>query len=222
MRKKKNKAIIIFAKHPENGKVKTRLAKTLGNDFAVEFYKVCSEYIFEMIEKLKGEIEIYLFYSGNNFNLLKNWINKDFNFFKQEGSHLGEKMFNAFQQSFNEGSDKVLIIGTDIPDIDEKIIQEAFEELEGNDVVVGPCPDGGYYLLGLKRPYDFLFENIEWSSETVLSKTIYKAEAANLKIKLLDELIDIDTQEDLKNWLEKSNEENISLKSQIGDLLKDD
>jgi rSAM/selenodomain-associated transferase 1 len=116
--------------------------------------------------------------------------------FVQEGHDLGERMASAFACSFELGMDKVVLIGTDCPSLQSEHLNQAFEALTHSDLVLGPATDGGYYLIGMKRRADYLFEGITWSTAEVLSQTLAVATAHGLHFTLLDELSDIDTQED--------------------------
>ena len=200
---KLNNAIIVFAKLPVDGKVKTRLAEKMGDKFAVSFYKFCAEHTFDEVLKLKQPAsDLFLFYSEESeLEQIKKWASEKFSYYSQKGNDLGEKMYNAFRLIFNSGYKNVVLIGTDIPDINYKIIEKAFSYLETADCVLGPASDGGYYLLGLKSNTIDLFSGIEWSGDSVLKKTIKKLKHLGISYFLLDKLIDIDTQEDLKLWL---------------------
>ena len=208
--------IIIFCKYPIEGNVKTRIAKTIGNEVSVNLYKLLSEYIFQELLKTENVFQ-YLFYDNNaDRDKIKKWAGAEFTYELQEGNDLGEKMYNAFNKVIDRGSTKTIIVGTDIPDISSDIIQKAFQALNNSDVVIGPAMDGGYYLLGMKRLYKSFFTGIEWSNHTVLKKTLEKINSLNLSYSMLPELIDIDTEEDLKNWLSQdSDNANNLLKNKI-------
>jgi len=205
-------AVIVFAKYPDERKVKTRLAKTTGDKFATEFYKLCAQHTFRELNNLPEEtIKIYLFFvEGIDNEKIKSWVDYNFLFRPQSGKNLGEKMYNAFTEIFENGFERVVIIGTDLPDISSGIIMEAFTALENNDAVIGPSTDGGYYLLGIKSPKEELFSKIDWSTESVYQQTLDKLLNANMEVKTLTELVDIDTEEDLIDWLsnKKENKEN--------------
>lgn len=221
MTNNENSVIIIFAKLPVPGKVKTRMAADLGNDFAVTFYKNCAEHIFSEVSQLKKYgIDCYLFYGiDDDVSKIKKWVNKKFIYNPQVEGDLGNKMSSAFQNVFAHGKNKVIIIGTDIPDISKEIILNAFEALEKNDMVISPAHDGGYYLLGMKKYMPELFHDIEWSTEEVFKKTINKAEQLSLKITNADKLIDIDDKYDLIEWLNDSGNGNTKLKLIIKNSL---
>jgi len=196
-------AVIIFAKYPADGKVKTRLSETLGVEFAVRFYKAMAEHIFQVCHKLpKDKYDIYLFYdSSDRSESVKRWVPSDFSVHLQEGSDLGEKMKAAFNRIFEKGYKKVTIIGTDCPELNTKILLKSFEEISDNNIIIGPSADGGYYLMGMNEFHPFLFEDIEWSSTKVLTDTINKVKENDLHLTMLPGMIDIDTEKDLRQWL---------------------
>ncbi len=198
-------AIIVFAIFPIEGKVKTRLAKNMGNKFAVSFYKVCAEHTFkELVKVNETGSELFLFCPEENvIAQVKRWAGNKFNYYSQQGSNLGLKMYNAFDTVFKKGYKKVIIIGTDAPDISMNIMQSAISVLDNYSVVIGPSNDGGYYLLGFKSKLIDLFSGIEWSTDSVFDNTIKKLNNSKINYFILDELIDIDTLEDLQNWLKR-------------------
>lgn len=215
-------AVIIFAKLPAAGKVKTRLAAETGSDTAVAFYKHCASHIFDEVEKLKTYgIECYLFYgSGDDAAVMKKWINKNFVFTPQSEGDLGDKMSSAFQNVFAHGKKKILIIGTDIPDITKEIFLNAFTALDKDDIVISPSYDGGYNFLGMKDFYPSLFENIKWSTPEVYPATLNKINELGLRVKAAESFADIDNKKDLTEWLADSNTGNVRLKKIIGEIVK--
>lgn len=203
---KKKNAIIIFAKYPKNGNVKTRLAKTLGENVATKFYISCASHVFKESLKLKRTAVPFLFFPDQEqSDELKNWAGGKFIYKIQNGADLGQRMSNAFAEVFKNSFEKVLIIGTDIPDLSSALINKALSELNKNDIVIGPSTDGGYYLLGMKIFHPDIFNNIQWSSEEVFNKTLNIINQHDLKFSLLPTLMDIDTEEDLKIWHSKMN-----------------
>lgn len=185
--------ILIFTRNPELGKVKTRLAASIGNEKTLEIYK----FLLQHTEKIVSKIEVSrrVLYSEE---IIKNdiWDNNLYQKSLQSGIDLGEKMKNAFADGFENKYKKVVVIGTDLHDLEISDIEIAFHELENNDVVIGPAEDGGYYLLGLKFIPKNIFENKEWSTETVLKDTLN--DLKNFKVHLLDIKNDIDTVDDIK------------------------
>lgn len=199
--KNRTDSIIIFVRYPRKGQVKTRLAKTTSSEFALNFYKLCAENLIRNIKKVPS-VNRCIFYSNKNEKKeVINWLGSKLLFAPQEGDDLGSRMKNAFEKVFSAGSQKVIIVGTDIPDLSKEIIMKAFEMLDSYDVVIGPAKDGGYYLLGMKKMNAELFEKIEYSTSSVLSETMTKIKELNLYHHLLPELNDIDTEKDLINWL---------------------
>ncbi len=185
----------------------------MGKKFASEFYKICAEHIFAEVLNIKSKkAALYLFYhERSDKEKIKAWTNSEFHLRVQKGNNIGEKMCNAFKKVFSElipsgeeGQQKAVLIGTDLPDISSKIITDAISALEDSDIVIGPSTDGGYYLIGMKKLYGELFTNIEWSTSTVFEKTLKKIKNLDLNFGVLPELTDIDTEEDLKTWLNKT------------------
>lgn len=209
----KTNSLIIFLRYPQNGKVKTRLAKSTSSEFALNFYKSCVENIIRQVKNIP-KINRFAFYSDTEEkdNII-NWLGSKLFFSPQEGNDLGGKMKNAFEKVFSTGAEKVIIIGTDVPDLSKEVIQNAFKSLDNSDVVIGPSRDGGYYLLGMKRMNPNLFEGIEYSNNSVYQCTVEKFSKLNLSYYVLPELQDIDTEKDLILWL-KSNSIN-SIKETI-------
>lgn len=203
-------AVIVFARYPRQGKVKTRLGRTLGSEFAAGFYKLMAEHSFNTCMSLSLESHgLHLFYdNSDDLELVKNWVDSRFTLHFQEGTNLGDKMKHAFRTIFNDHYEKVIIMGTDCPEINVNILLKTFEELSNHNIAAGPSTDGGYYLLGMNNFYPFLFDGIEWSSNTVYSETIKKITENKLSMFVLPELIDIDTEADLKKWLSKSPRDN--------------
>lgn len=192
-------AIIVFQKNPVLGKVKTRIAQQLGNEKALEIYRVLVQKTHEQLAKLT-DWDVYIYYS--DFLEAVDWKPKEgkISYRLQKGEDLGKKMRVAFEEVFQEGYQKVLIIGTDCPEITAKILNEAAAELEHHDVVFGPAMDGGYYLLGMKKIHDGLFQNIPWSTDSVLEISIQYLKQNQISFRTIRALSDIDTAEDWEKY----------------------
>ena len=199
---KKDKAIIVFSRLPVEGEVKTRLSKEIGNRYATEFYRICAEHLFSEVSKLKkDDIDLFLFYSDvNKTDNVKKWVGNEFYFCSQISGNLGKKMQHAFRYVFDKDYSKVIIVGTDIPDINSGLLINAFNNLDKYDFVIGPSDDGGFYLLGMKSLQGDLFIETEWGSETVFSDTLKSLKSKNASIKTLRKMIDVDTKKDLMRW----------------------
>lgn len=188
-------ALIIFVKNPEAGKVKTRLAFTLGNEKALEIYIKLIKHTRTIVTSVEADIFVlYIATPGNNDLWQENIFHKKI----QHGKSLGDKMLNAFNEMFDSGYENVSIIGSDCIELTAAIINQGFRELESSDLVIGPASDGGYYFLGMKRIHAVLFDNIEWSTGKVLGQTIAVCDNKQLTYTLLPELNDIDVEAD---WL---------------------
>lgn len=187
------KALIIFTRNPELGKVKTRLAKSVGDESALEIYKFLLKHTVEITENLN--VDKFVFYS-ENIHRDDIWDVDIFRKKIQSGNDLGEKMHNAFSEIFGLGYEKAVIIGSDMFDLNQKDLETAFDALQTNQLVIGPATDGGYYLLGMKELNKEIFQNKNWGTNTVLEETL-----AHLKEKnyvLLEERNDVDYFEDIK------------------------
>lgn len=186
--------LIIFIKNPVLGTVKTRLAASIGDQAALEVYRDLMQKC--RLESLATNTQRYLFYSKQ---IIKDddWSDSDFKKRLQVEGDLGTKISEAFKLVFSKEG-KTIIIGSDCFDLSAKRIEEAFEKLDNADVVLGPANDGGYYLLGTKKFFPRIFEQINWSTETVFIETIRRVNELNLTVSILEELIDLDTYDDLK------------------------
>jgi rSAM/selenodomain-associated transferase 1 len=192
---KQENILIVFTKNLIYGKVKTRLAATIGNDKAYQVYKDLITHTHFVAEQLPCDKIVY--YSEHieaediwGHNYLKT---------KQRGTDLGERMMNAFYDIFQHGYFKAVIIGTDCATLNADLIINAFEQLNNQDVVIGPSLDGGYYLLGMKILHQTLFENIAWSTGTVFDTTLAACNYSGLSYYLLPALNDVDEEKDLED-----------------------
>jgi len=191
----KKEVVLVFQKNEVFGRVKTRLASGMGDLRALEIYRYLVQSTYSVLEDVSAPVWTY--YS----DFIPETINPPIAIsFVQEGHDLGERMANAFARSFESGMEKVVLIGTDCPTLQSQHLNQAFEALTHSDLVLGPATDGGYYLIGMKRKADYLFEGISWSTAEVLSQTLAVASANGLDFTLLDELSDIDTQEDWERY----------------------
>jgi len=193
---KAERALIIFIRNPELGKVKTRLANGVGQQRALEIYKALLAHTREVA--LQVESLRLLFYS-QNIQESDEWPSESFTKLQQEGNGLGERMENAFRSALSR-AEKAVIVGSDIAQIQPKILEDAFRALEESDYVIGPALDGGYYLLGMKQESPALFRGMEWSTPAVFEHTVKRIEAAGYNYALADTLSDIDYAEDWQEY----------------------
>lgn len=196
--------LIIFTRYPEAGKTKTRMIPFLGKNGAAILQQQMMEFTLKQVKKLQENIflSIAIFYSGGTEQLMRYWLGNEIIYQQQSSGDLGQRMKSAFEQSFDIGSNKVVIIGTDCPELNSTVLFQAFELLNYCDLVLGPALDGGYYLIGLSRLIPELFQGINWGTSEVFKQTIEVARQLNLKVGYLLPLNDIDRPEDLPIWEE--------------------
>ena len=159
-----------------------------------------TEYILKELQKLQGTVEIEICYTGATTTEMISWLGDNYQYSEQGAGDLGDRMLQAFSDSFNTDYSSTIVIGADCPSITSKVLNDAFIALESNDVVIGPATDGGYYLIGLHIANSEIFKEIKWSTDTVLSDTKNNICQQNLKLHLLGELSDIDEPIDLSIW----------------------
>ena len=195
---KLKKALIVFAKRPVPGRVKTRLSPPLSPGEAAELYRCMLEDVLAKTAHLP-HIRKYLFYEGGaDTGRYFAGTGTGMTCLPQQGNDLGERMAHAFRHVFAEGCGAVVIIGTDSPDLPVSFIDMAYELLKEGEAVLGPSEDGGYYLLGMREMHAGLFHDIPWSSANVLQESLRKAEQEGITVSLLPPWHDVDTAEDLR------------------------
>ena len=190
-------ALMIFARHPEAGKVKTRLAATIGNDAALSIYTQLVKHTVSITKDLP--VDKFVFYADE---VVPEDLWLAAHYFKdiQKGNDLGERMKHGFDSIFRKGYNMAVVIGTDCPGLSAPALMDAFGSLNTHDVVIGPAVDGGYYILGMKQPWPPLFKDIRWSTSSVFDETLKRCSALHLKYTLLPVLQDIDEEKDLKQF----------------------
>lgn len=194
-----DRCLLFFIKNPEKGKVKTRLASAVGPKMAAELYK---RFLLEMLFTLnEGTFLFYLCYAPeNSLEDFKRWLGGHYLYMPQTGENLGERMKNAFLEAFSMNFKRVVLIGSDIPDLPLDFIEEAFTSLQKQDGVIGPSLDGGYYLIGFKNTSfsPRIFDGIRWGTDGVFEETKKAFNRETLTVHTLKPLRDIDTVEDLR------------------------
>lgn len=198
--------LLIAAKNPLPENVKTRLTPDLSHKQASDLYACFLQDLVERVLSLT-EFETYISFSENSISDLED-LKKllpypNLKFQVQEGKDLGEKLKNSFCHFFNLGYKRIVVIGSDHPDLPLNILEKAFEKLQKSNAVIGPANDGGYYLIGLSKPKTEIFENIDWSTAVVFSQTIEKFAELKLSHDILDVWSDVDDFEDLIKFWEK-------------------
>ena len=186
--------LIIFTRNPEPGKVKTRLAKDVGDITAFKIYNFLLEHTVSVTRNLAVSKEVY--YSGaipqNDI-----WEKEIFTKKLQQGEGLGKRMKDAFEEGFKNGYKNIIIIGSDLYDLQREDLEKAFQLLQDKDAVIGPATDGGYYLLGMNQLFPAVFEDKEWGTSSVLEDTLKDLKGKN--IALLEARNDVDYYSDIKD-----------------------
>ncbi len=198
----KKNLLIIFTKNPVAGKVKTRLARDIGNENALKVYKFLLEHSHSITSPLNITKQVHYSEEIPDDDL---WDQGDFTKKLQYGKDLGIRMENAFREGFEEGFEKIIIIGSDLFELRTSDIADAFTALEDNDYVIGPCEDGGYYLLGMNKLNTEVFRNKSWSTSSVLTDTLNDIKYSRVKHlpiqNDIDVLGDIEGHPAFKNFL---------------------
>ncbi|MEE9487540.1 MAG: TIGR04282 family arsenosugar biosynthesis glycosyltransferase [Candidatus Brocadiales bacterium] len=197
--------LIIFVKYPEPGKVKTRLARAIGEGGASRLYRLMAE---DTVGRLgargsgrhrnNGEYETIVFYDPpEKFQEIKDWLGGGLRYIEQSGKNLGERLAGAFDVVFCAGARRVAVVGTDCPGVTQDTVTKALARLREKDVVIGPAADGGYYLIGLSRNAPELFASIDWSTDMVFNQTLENVERLGLSFTTLEVMKDVDELSDL-------------------------
>ncbi len=210
--------IIIMAKVPTAGTVKTRLEPTLTPEQCAELAECFLLDTLSKAESLQNQI-IIAYTPIEKRDVLLKILPMQKTFIEQKGTTLGDRMFHAFQFAFSQNADTVVMIGTDSPTFPPDFIERAFKNLKKTDAVLGKTEDGGFYLIGLRTLRKEIFENVEWSSPNTFRQTVRNIKKIGLKLSLLPTWFDVDFPEDLER-LRKDLVENPTIAPQTFDWLK--
>ncbi|UCD30876.1 MAG: TIGR04282 family arsenosugar biosynthesis glycosyltransferase [Desulfobacterales bacterium] len=199
------KLLVVVAKEPVPGKVKTRLFPELSPTVAADLYRCFLHDRIQEVSTINGVDRAIAYTPEDARETFMTFAAEGFELFAQRGKHLGEKLNNIFLEKLSQGYEAVSIVDSDSPDLPKSVINESFHLLLSKQaqVVFGPCHDGGYYLVGMRRPHPELFRNIPWSTENVLPVTLEKARKMGLNVKLLSPWNDLDTFNDLLEFYNK-------------------
>ncbi len=186
--------LLIFTRNPELGKCKTRLAATVGDETALEIYKFLLAHTVKITSNLTVAKQVHYSERVRENDI---WDNVIYDKKQQVGNDLGERMAYAFQEGFSSGFEKICIIGSDMFNLDQTNLEQAFLALDSSDFVIGPATDGGYYLLGMKVFEPSVFKNKDWGTDSVFQDTM--SGLKEYHIHLLDKRNDVDVYEDIKD-----------------------
>ncbi len=200
----KNECLIFYVKFPKESCVKTRLAKDIGTFHAVGLYRCFILDLAATIQKLPQDI-LFCYSPKDAENMFRSWFGEKFYYLPQSEGDLGVRMNQSFEQAFQNGYKRAVVIGSDSPDLPKEILEQAFVELQKSDAVIGPSTDGGYWLIGFnsKGFCPEAFEGISWSTEKVFEETMKKLRFNRRSVTLMPEWIDIDTLASLKTWYKR-------------------
>jgi rSAM/selenodomain-associated transferase 1 len=195
--------LAVFVKEPRAGAVKTRLAAAVGAERAAGLYRALAEAEIAATSPRADEYErVFFFAPPGSAAALRGWLGAETMIAQADGD-LGARMSAAFGEAFARGARRVALIGTDVPWLTRGTVVEAFRQLDGHDVVLGPAEDGGYYLIALDRPRPALFEHVAWSTPTVLADTLARAATLGLRVRRLASMPDVDTLDDVRRHWER-------------------
>ena len=203
--KPSRRAVLVFVRAPERGTVKTRLAAAVGADAALRVYRRLAEHTLREAAALAGEgVQLRVHHTpADSGDAVRHWLGDGPLYLPQADGDLGMRMEDAFARVFADGAQRVVIVGSDLPEVSASLLRRAFDLLDAHPAVIGPARDGGYYLLGLTRMVDGIFRGIAWSTPEVLASTLARFRAAGIDPVLLEALADVDEAGDLpEGWLD--------------------
>jgi rSAM/selenodomain-associated transferase 1 len=194
--------LIIFSRYPEAGRSKTRLIPALGASGAALLHEDMTRHTLKTAAGLARDypVRVEVHFAGGDEGLMRQVFGGDFPYRRQAAGDLGQKMQAALKGALSRGASRAVVIGTDCPGLTASRLRQAFEALTTRELVLGPAPDGGYYLIGCRRVWPELFADIPWGTEQVWARTLAAARGAGLTPQVLEPLPDVDRPEDLPVW----------------------
>lgn len=204
--------LLVFVKYPQKGKVKLRLSADLDETIVQELYRCFVHDTLVTAQKIKAQLRI-CFLPAHEKEKFKEWLGQNLVFVPQKGTDLGERMKQSLTEACWEGFQRVVLIGSDSPDLPVTFLEHAFQELQNHDIVLGPSSDGGYYLIGFQGSSfePLVFDDVQWGTGSVLTKTLQNIHDTKKDYILLPQWSDIDTLDDLKQLIKRN--KNTSFKS---------
>jgi rSAM/selenodomain-associated transferase 2/rSAM/selenodomain-associated transferase 1 len=205
-RKKQNKCgLVLFLKYPQKGKIKTRLAKRIGDTVTLQLYEC---FIRDMLDKLIAlPYDLHIFVAPpDKVTAMCQWLGRDLPVHGQEGCDLGERMKQTFDSMFQMGYESCVLMGSDFPDLPGSVVTDAFAGLKSSEAVIAPAADGGYYLIGFQRLHfcESVFQNVVWSTDRVFQQTMDIFKQEKIRVKTLRKWWDVDDFDELKEFMERN------------------
>jgi hypothetical protein len=188
-----SRSLVIFATAPEKGRVKSRIAADLGPDVALTAYRTLAEHAVAAASQVDWCRKTIAYAPNGKADAMRDWFGDLFDYRAQGDGDLGRRMLAAFERAFQDGADRVILIGVDCPGVSEGVISDAFARLDTADAVVGPSFDGGYYLIGMKKPLTPLFTDIPFGTGDTLQRTLTAARRGGIRVSLLEWKRDVNT-----------------------------
>ena len=196
------KKLVIFVRAPRPGSVKTRLAATLGGEAACAVYR---RLVGGLLEQLADLDALELRFTPDDAEAdVRPWLRSGWTLAPQGAGDLGARLHRAFESARANGAERVVLIGSDCPDVSAADVDDAWEALRSHDVVLGPARDGGYWLIGMNEPRAELFEGIPWSTDAVFAQTVARCRNTGLRVRVLRQLDDIDTEADWRRFVSRT------------------
>ena len=194
--------LVVFTRWPEPGTTKTRLIPVLGPAGAADLQRQMTVHTIAWADTLRRRrgVEVDVSFEGGSAASMRAWLGSDRRYTPQVPGDIGMRMRRAAERALAAGVERVVIVGTDCPGLNADLAQNAFDMLRHDDVVFGPAIDGGYYLLGLRRPVPALFDGIEWGTGRVFQQSLAAAARAGASVAVLPPLADVDRPADLPLW----------------------
>ncbi len=195
-------AVVFLTKWPESGRVKTRLAQRMGQAKAAQLY---SQFVLDLADTLIAlPCDTLCFYDPSvDAERFEQWLGPQHTYIAQQGHDLGQRMAAAFSWAFNQQYNRIIVIGTDSPDLPQAFLQQALDALNSYDMTIGPSQDGGYYLIGFSKSgfRSNVFDDIAWSTCQVYQQTCDQITQTDCRVHTLPGWYDVDTQADLRHLI---------------------
>jgi rSAM/selenodomain-associated transferase 1 len=200
-----DRALIVVAKEPEAGRTKTRLSPPLSGEQAAALYRCFLLDTLELMLRVESARPILAYTPDEAEPFFRRFTPPGFELTRQVGADLGERLDNVLAHCLQSRYGQAVVMDSDSPTLPLDTLRQAFRELDdpGVDVVLGPCEDGGYYLIGLKAPCPALFRGITWSTSTVTEETLQRAQEHGLRVSCLPRWYDVDTYRDVRRLAEE-------------------
>lgn len=196
--------LVLMARLPIPGQVKTRLAESIGAGQACAIYRACVEHAVEQIRQVPSPAQAVVAVADpGGLDQARRWLGPDLTLWQQQGDDLSARLQSVFDRAARERCAGAIVLASDTPELSTELLCEAAAALETHQAVIGPATDGGYYLLGLRRCPPAFFSHMPWSTERVLSETEYRLRTLGWSCRSLAPLADLDTAQDLRGWRER-------------------